>query len=105
MRDSNDDTVTAVSGSSRQAGLLNRGRLAGCVLACVMTMAAPAAAQTAPAEPTAEQVKAFLKHQGDPVVGAWVERQLQQGNGAAIAAAAAPDPAAGDRAGRGGRLP
>jgi hypothetical protein len=54
-------------------------------------LAAPAAAQTASAEPTAEQVKAFLKHQGDPVVGAWVERQLQQGNGAAIAAASAPD--------------
>ena len=85
MRDPDDETVTAASWLSRQAGVLNRGRLAGCVLACVLATAIPAAAEVpAAGEPTAEQVKAFLQHQSDPVVGAWVERQLQRGSVAAM---------------------
>jgi hypothetical protein len=60
------------------------------LLACALTAATPAIAQPAPTpEPTGEQVKAFLENRSDPVVGAWVARELQP-DGAA-SAAPAPD--------------
>src|SRR3954453_14265097 len=56
--------------------------------------AAPAVAEMpAAGEPTAEQVKAYLQHRSDPVVGAWVERQLHEDH------AAATSPVAPDGAG------
>src|SRR3954453_16198530 len=51
--------------------------LAVCLASWVLTGAVGVTAETTPAEPTPEQVKAFVEHQGDPVVGAWIERQLQ----------------------------
>jgi small-conductance mechanosensitive channel len=62
------------------------------LIAGVLAAAAPAMAQSVPAEPTAEQVKAFLEHHSDPVVGAWVAQQLQ-GNGPTPLAAPAPQAA------------
>src|SRR3954453_9756286 len=64
------------------AGMPGRGQLvakglSGCVLGCVLAAANPAIAQSPPVEPTPDQVNAFLHHQGDPVVGAWIARQLQ----------------------------
>ncbi|MFO1068202.1 MAG: mechanosensitive ion channel family protein [Geminicoccaceae bacterium] len=80
-----------------RAGVLALGLLGLTVLS---------AAAQAP-EPTAEQVKAYLEHRTDPVVGAWVEQQLKNapaqpaasaagGTAAAAAAPATPAPAAED---------
>ena len=67
-------------------------RLRGCFLFCLLAAATPAMAQSKPPEPSAEQIKAFLQHRSDPVVGAWVEQQLQ-GERLGAAALSDPDPA------------
>ena len=65
--------------------------LACCLLGWMLTATGGAGAQTEAVEPTPEQVKAFVQNKTDPVVGAWIERNLQQNGSAAIAKVAATD--------------
>src|SRR3954471_2511948 len=81
-------SARTASSSGRVSGPVAIHWLPAGLLACALTAAIPAMAQSAPTpEPTGEQVKAFLENRSDPVVGAWVARRLQS-DGAASAAPA-----------------
>src|SRR3954452_1396056 len=64
--------------------------LAVCLASWVLPGAVGVTAETPPAEPTPEQVKAYVEHKADPVVGTWVAKHLQ-GDGAAALPATPPD--------------
>src|SRR3954451_11048527 len=67
--------------------------LAVCLASWVLTGAVGVKAETTPAEPTPEQVKAFVEHKADPVVGTWVAQHLQGGAAAGMPVAATSLPA------------
>ena len=74
------------------------------LLAAFLLLAGPTASFAQPAEaPSPEQIKAYLEHRSDPVVGAWIERQLHA-DGAVPpsgdqAVPASPESAGGEMAG------
>src|SRR3954452_20733684 len=66
------------------------GRILAFFLACLLAVADPAMEKPVPAEPTPEQVKAYVEHKADPVVGTWVAKH-RQGDGDRAIPATPPD--------------
>ena len=50
------------------------------LLAVLLVLAGSTASRAQSTDaPNPEQIKAYLEHRSDPVVGAWIERQLHEG--------------------------
>ncbi|MFO1048537.1 MAG: mechanosensitive ion channel [Geminicoccaceae bacterium] len=61
-------------------------QLARSLLAALLLLAGPTASMaksadspSSPSSPSPDQIKAYLEHRSDPVVGAWIEQQLHEG--------------------------